>query len=44
VTLVRAIETLWMAYQPSSTRNATKVFGYETLLRSAEPALPNPVR
>jgi EAL domain-containing protein (putative c-di-GMP-specific phosphodiesterase class I) len=42
VTLVRAIETLWMAYQPIVDFGARSVFGYEALLRSGEPALPNP--
>ncbi|HEX4339091.1 MAG TPA: EAL domain-containing response regulator [Polyangiaceae bacterium] len=42
VTLIRAIETLWMAYQPIVDFPARTVFGYEALLRSAEPALPNP--
>ncbi|HEX3595702.1 MAG TPA: EAL domain-containing response regulator, partial [Polyangiaceae bacterium] len=42
VTLVRAIETLWMAYQPIVDFETRTVFGYEALLRSAEPALPNP--
>jgi len=43
VTLQRAIETLWMAYQPIVDFPRRRVFGYEALLRSAEPALPNPV-
>jgi EAL domain-containing protein (putative c-di-GMP-specific phosphodiesterase class I) len=42
ITLVRAIETLWMAYQPIVDYPRRKIFGYEALLRSAEPALPNP--
>jgi EAL domain-containing protein (putative c-di-GMP-specific phosphodiesterase class I) len=42
VTLDRAIETLWIAYQPIVDLRARKVFGYEALLRGAEPALPNP--
>lgn len=42
VTLVRAIETLWMAYQPIVDYPRRRIFGYEALLRSAEPALPNP--
>jgi EAL domain-containing protein (putative c-di-GMP-specific phosphodiesterase class I) len=42
VTLVRAIETLWMAYQPIVDYPRRRIFGYEALLRSAEHALPNP--
>lgn len=42
VTLIRAIETLWMAYQPIVDYPRRRIFGYEALLRSAEPALPNP--
>jgi EAL domain-containing protein (putative c-di-GMP-specific phosphodiesterase class I) len=42
VTLARAIETLWMAYQPIVDYPRRKIFGYEALLRSSEAALPNP--
>jgi EAL domain-containing protein (putative c-di-GMP-specific phosphodiesterase class I) len=42
ITLNRAIDTLWMAYQPIVDHRAKTIFGYEALLRSAEPALPNP--
>jgi EAL domain-containing protein (putative c-di-GMP-specific phosphodiesterase class I) len=42
ITLNRAIDTLWMAYQPIVDHGAKTIFGYEALLRSAEPALPNP--
>lgn len=42
VTLDRAIDTLWMAYQPIVDLRTRTVFGYEALLRSSEPALPNP--
>jgi EAL domain-containing protein (putative c-di-GMP-specific phosphodiesterase class I) len=38
----RAMQALWIAYQPIvDTRNRT-VFGYEALLRSDEPSLPHP--
>ena len=37
----RALAGLWMAYQPILASDGT-VFGYEALLRSDEPALPNP--
>jgi EAL domain-containing protein (putative c-di-GMP-specific phosphodiesterase class I) len=38
----RAIETLWMAYQPIIRASNRTLFGYEALLRSAEPTLPRP--
>ena len=38
----RALESLWMAYQPIVHAGDGSVFGYEALLRSEEPALPNP--
>lgn len=38
----RAMETLWMAYQPILCAKTQKVFGYEALLRSSEPSLPHP--
>jgi EAL domain-containing protein (putative c-di-GMP-specific phosphodiesterase class I) len=37
----RALETLWMAYQPIVRADGT-LFGYEALLRSEEKALPHP--
>jgi len=40
---IRAIETLWMAYQPIVRANDRTLFGYEALLRSAEPT-PAPSR
>lgn len=40
--LRRAMETLWMAYQPVVSVENHKVFGYEALLRSDEPSLPHP--
>ncbi|HVU00095.1 MAG TPA: EAL domain-containing protein [Polyangiaceae bacterium] len=42
VTLDRALSTLWMAYQPIVDVSDRSVFGYEALLRSAEPSLPHP--
>lgn len=38
----RAIEHLWMAYQPIVDPRTSSVFGYEALLRSNEPSLPHP--
>lgn len=40
--LGRALETLWMAYQPIVRVADRQVFGYEALLRSKEPSLPHP--
>ncbi|HEX3771361.1 MAG TPA: EAL domain-containing response regulator [Polyangiaceae bacterium] len=37
-----ALERLWMAYQPIVHWKERRVFGYEALLRSAEPSLPSP--
>jgi EAL domain-containing protein (putative c-di-GMP-specific phosphodiesterase class I) len=37
----RAMDTLWIAYQPIVT-SAGELFGYEALLRSREPTLPHP--
>jgi EAL domain-containing protein (putative c-di-GMP-specific phosphodiesterase class I) len=38
----RALQTMWMAFQPIVDLDAKRVFGYEALLRSEEPALPHP--
>jgi EAL domain-containing protein (putative c-di-GMP-specific phosphodiesterase class I) len=38
----RALETLWMAYQPIVRAKDRTLFGFEALLRSAEPTLPHP--
>jgi EAL domain-containing protein (putative c-di-GMP-specific phosphodiesterase class I) len=38
----RAMETLWLAYQPIVRVSDHSLFGYEALLRSGEPALPHP--
>ena len=40
--LNRALATLWVAYQPIVIYEGRKLFGYEALLRSGEPELPNP--
>jgi EAL domain-containing protein (putative c-di-GMP-specific phosphodiesterase class I) len=37
-----ALQRLWMAYQPIVDWKERRVFGYEALLRSAEPSLPSP--
>jgi EAL domain-containing protein (putative c-di-GMP-specific phosphodiesterase class I) len=41
VSFERAIELLWMAYQPIVSAVDGSVYGYEALLRSHEPALPD---
>jgi EAL domain-containing protein (putative c-di-GMP-specific phosphodiesterase class I) len=38
----RALETLWLAYQPIVHARDGALFGYEALLRSGEPTLPHP--
>jgi EAL domain-containing protein (putative c-di-GMP-specific phosphodiesterase class I) len=38
----RALESLWVAYQPIVSAGTRKIFGYEALLRSTEPSLPHP--
>jgi EAL domain-containing protein (putative c-di-GMP-specific phosphodiesterase class I) len=38
----RAIEGLWVAYQPIVSFAEKRVFGYEALLRSTESSLPHP--
>jgi len=38
----RALDTMWMAYQPIVSWSQKSVFGYEALLRSREPSLPHP--
>jgi EAL domain-containing protein (putative c-di-GMP-specific phosphodiesterase class I) len=42
VTLTRALDSMWMAYQPIVEASTGALFAYEALLRSDEPALPNP--
>lgn len=38
----RAMQSLWIAYQPIVSSRSRSVFGYEALLRSTEPSLPHP--
>jgi EAL domain-containing protein (putative c-di-GMP-specific phosphodiesterase class I) len=38
----RALDSLWIAYQPIVSAQTSTVFGYEALLRSTEPSLPHP--
>jgi EAL domain-containing protein (putative c-di-GMP-specific phosphodiesterase class I)/ActR/RegA family two-component response regulator len=41
--LTRALDSLWMAYQPIvRASDGQQVYGYEALLRSNEPSLPHP--
>jgi EAL domain-containing protein (putative c-di-GMP-specific phosphodiesterase class I) len=42
VTFRRALESVWMAFQPIVSVSGRSVFGYEALLRSDDPALPAP--
>jgi EAL domain-containing protein (putative c-di-GMP-specific phosphodiesterase class I) len=38
----RALDSLWVAFQPIVRASDRTVFGYEALLRSGEPSLPHP--
>ena len=38
----RALDSLWMAFQPIVRVEDGSLYGYEALLRSSEPALPHP--
>ena len=38
----RALESMWLAFQPIVDLEERRVFGYEALLRSEEPSLPHP--
>ncbi|MSP60180.1 MAG: EAL domain-containing response regulator [Myxococcales bacterium] len=38
----RALDALWMAYQPIVQWSSRTVYGYEALVRTREPALPHP--
>ncbi len=38
----RALETLWIAYQPIVRAADGSLYGYEALMRSGEPSLPHP--
>ncbi|HJZ89112.1 MAG TPA: EAL domain-containing response regulator [Polyangia bacterium] len=40
--LSRGLRSLWMAFQPIVAWPERRIFGYEALLRSSEPALPQP--
>lgn len=40
--LTRALASLWMAHQPIVDWSKRTVYGYEALMRFAEPALPHP--
>lgn len=40
--LTRAIESLWMSYQPIVSWSLQTIVGYEALVRSREPSLPHP--
>jgi EAL domain-containing protein (putative c-di-GMP-specific phosphodiesterase class I) len=42
VILDRALDSVWMAYQPIVHAATGSLFGYEALLRSDDPALPDP--
>lgn len=37
-----ALATMWLAFQPIVNSRYGRVFGYEALMRSKEPSLPNP--
>ena len=41
-TFARGVKALWMAYQPIVRWSTRQVFGYEALLRTAEPTIPHP--
>ncbi|HEY2368235.1 MAG TPA: EAL domain-containing protein [Polyangiaceae bacterium] len=38
----RALETMWMAFQPVVAGGGSSLFGYEALMRTKESALPHP--
>jgi EAL domain-containing protein (putative c-di-GMP-specific phosphodiesterase class I) len=38
----RALESLWIAFQPIVSWSKTEVYGYEALVRTREPMLPTP--
>jgi EAL domain-containing protein (putative c-di-GMP-specific phosphodiesterase class I) len=40
--LTRALDSLWMAYQPVVRASDGQLYGYEALLRSGETSLPHP--
>jgi EAL domain-containing protein (putative c-di-GMP-specific phosphodiesterase class I) len=41
-TFSRALQSLWVAFQPIVQVERRSVFGYEALLRTSEPTLPHP--
>ena len=42
VSFDRALESMWMAFQPIVEPGTKKIFGYEALMRTKEPSLPHP--
>lgn len=40
--LDRALDSMWMAFQPIVHAGVHHLFGYEALMRSSEPSLPHP--
>ncbi|HEY1697455.1 MAG TPA: EAL domain-containing protein [Polyangiaceae bacterium] len=38
----RALDTMWMAFQPIVDPARGRIFGYEALMRAEEPSLPHP--
>lgn len=42
VSFRRALESLWIAYQPIVSASTGSIFGYEALMRSPDPVLPGP--
>lgn len=38
----RALDSMWMAYQPIVSLGSKRITAYEALMRTSEPALPNP--
>ena len=38
----RALESVWMAFQPIVDYRTKRIFGYEALVRSKEPTIPHP--
>lgn len=40
--LERALDSMWMAFQPIVDVKRKRIFGYEALMRTREPSLPHP--
>jgi EAL domain-containing protein (putative c-di-GMP-specific phosphodiesterase class I)/CheY-like chemotaxis protein len=38
----RALDSMWMAFQPIVDMKRRRIFGYEALMRTREPSLPHP--